>query len=119
MANIAHIWQKIKSGADQVLLAAVIVLMGALGFGLGRLSKIEEAREPVRIESAPAAAAVAEAPVSAANDGQFVASKNGTKYHALWCPGAKQISEKNKIYFNSKEAAEQAGYSPAANCKGI
>lgn len=51
--------------------------------------------------------------------GQYVASKSGSKYHLPWCPGAKQIKESNKIYFDSKEAAEKAGYTPAANCKGI
>ena len=51
--------------------------------------------------------------------GQVVASKNGTKYHFPWCSGAKTISEANKIYFNSIEEAGAAGYTPAANCKGL
>lgn len=51
--------------------------------------------------------------------GQVVASKNGTKYHLPTCPGAKQISDKNKITFNSAEEARAAGYSPASNCKGL
>ncbi len=51
--------------------------------------------------------------------GEYVASKSGTKYHLPWCPGAGQIKEENKIWFKSKEEAERAGYTPAANCKGI
>lgn len=51
--------------------------------------------------------------------GQVVASKNGTKYHLPECSGAKQISDKNKITFNSIEEARAAGYSPASNCKGL
>lgn len=51
--------------------------------------------------------------------GQVVASKSGTKYHFPWCSGAKTISEKNKIWFDSPEAARVAGYTPAANCKGL
>ena len=47
----------------------------------------------------------------------FVASKSGTKYHALTCPGAKQIKESNKIFFAAETDAEAAGYTRAANCK--
>jgi len=50
---------------------------------------------------------------------QIVASKNGSAYHYIWCPGAKQIKEENKIYFNSKKEAEAAGYRPAKNCEGL
>ncbi len=46
-----------------------------------------------------------------------VASSKGTKYHYLNCPGAKQISEANKITFTSAKEAEAAGYTRAANCK--
>jgi methylphosphotriester-DNA--protein-cysteine methyltransferase len=35
------------------------------------------------------------------------------------CPGAKQISEQNKIWFASIEEAEKAGYKPAGNCPGL
>jgi hypothetical protein len=49
----------------------------------------------------------------------YVASKNGTKYHLPWCPGAQAIKEENKLWFDTKEEAEAAGYAPAANCKGI
>jgi hypothetical protein len=48
-----------------------------------------------------------------------VASKAGTKYHYPWCPGAKQISPANKITFASIAEARKAGYTPAANCKGL
>jgi hypothetical protein len=51
--------------------------------------------------------------------GQVVASKSGAKYHYPWCAGAKQISEKNKITFNSITEARAAGYTPATNCKGL
>ncbi len=48
--------------------------------------------------------------------GQFVASKSGTRYHAVTCPGASQIKASNKIYFDTADAAEAAGYTRAANC---
>jgi len=49
----------------------------------------------------------------------YVGSKNGTKYHLPWCGSAKSIKEENKVWFATKEEAAAAGYTPAANCKGI
>lgn len=48
-----------------------------------------------------------------------VGSKTGTKYHLPTCPGAKRIKPENLITFNSIPAAEAAGYTKAANCKGL
>ena len=53
------------------------------------------------------------------DDTEVVGSKNGTKYHLPTCPGAKQISEANKITFPSISSARSAGYTPALNCKGL
>ena len=49
----------------------------------------------------------------------IVVSKNGTKYHFPWCSGAKRIKEENKIWFDNEQEAQEAGYTPAANCKGL
>ena len=51
-------------------------------------------------------------------DFRVVASKKSTsgKYHFLWCAGAKQIKEENKLYFNSEGEAISAGYTLAGNC---
>lgn len=51
--------------------------------------------------------------------GAFVASSKGTKYHRIDCSGAKTIKEENRIYFDSPQAAQKAGYSPAGNCPGL
>lgn len=50
---------------------------------------------------------------------KVVASKSGTKYHLLTCPGAQQIKEENKLYFDSPALARAAGYTPASNCPGL
>ena len=133
---IQEIVNKCKS--DEVYIALVVIFVGIGAFGLGRLSKIESARQGVTIE-APAAvveALVAEnsvsnlasgpsntdfSPVSDSSKtgGQVVASKTGTKYHFPWCAGARTISEANKITFNSAEEARASGYTPASNCKGL
>ena len=125
--NLAEFKEKIKS--ESVFLAAAIVLVGISGFGLGRLSKIDEIRPGITIE-APAAVGASlaseKAPENGSSDmeaslnsGEVVASKTGSKYHFPWCSGAKTIAEANKIWFNSSAEAKDAGYSPAANCRGL
>jgi methylphosphotriester-DNA--protein-cysteine methyltransferase len=54
-----------------------------------------------------------------ASGGRIVASKTGAKYHLPWCSGAQTMKEENKIWFDSPEEARAAGYTPAANCKGL
>lgn len=48
---------------------------------------------------------------------EVFASKDGTKYYYAGCAGLKRIKKENVITFASKELAEKAGYSLAANCK--
>ena len=113
---------------SDLYVVAIIILIGFAGFGLGRLSLIEDSREAVRIEfpeylsasvlnAGNIAGGTAVSP--AVGQGLLVASKNGSKYHYPWCSGGKRISEKNKIWFDSTEDARKAGYTPAANCKGL
>ncbi len=124
-----------KCKSSETYTVALILLVGFSSFGLGRLSRLEGTREPVRAEQVSArmlpASAIASAPlypskveqrgnaVPMAAGGQVVASKGGSKYHFPWCSGAQQISEANKISFNSVEEARKAGYTPASNCKGL
>lgn len=128
----AKFWDFIEG---KCFVAAVLVLVAVIGFALGRISGLQEKREPVRVISASASSDLLSPPYikegtgqetaevkgasTQTNSGSVVASKNGTKYHYPWCAGAGQISEKNKIYFDSTEAARAAGYTPAANCKGL
>ncbi len=116
--NIAEFIEKCKS--REVYTAALIVLVALASFGLGRLSKLQESREPIKIEhpnETVAAVSVALPPTN--SGGQVVASKSGDKYHFPWCGGAARISEANKVWFNSVEEARKAGYTPASNCKGL
>ena len=126
-----QIIQKIKSMlSGDVYVVLVIVLVGFSSFGLGRLSLGDQGKMEVKILEAGQSAAVITGiggnsqdvmPVPEVGNlgGQYVASKKGTKYHLPWCAGASQMAEENKVWFDSKEAAEAAGYSTASNCKGI
>lgn len=115
-------------GQKDIFIALVIILVAFASFGLGRLSKIEDSREPITIENlSQGSAAIASRanPVSQTNPpvpsekGKFVASKNGTKYYLPWCSGVDKINEVNKVWFETKEEAEARGLTPAANCPGI
>lgn len=103
----------------------LLLLVAVASFGLGRYSVLAEdtgpAERPVLVPTPvaqPASVVVTEetAIAATARTGQLVASVNGTKFHALNCPGAKQISEQNKIYFQTEDEAQAAGYSRAQNC---
>lgn len=119
------------------MLAVLIVAVSLISFYLGRMSvggsehiPLSQANSASVIETKMPESQVSTEVTSSSTtqistqavggeQGNYVASRNGTKYHLPWCTGAKQIKEGNKVWFASKEDAEKAGYTPAANCKGI
>ncbi|HYF29320.1 MAG TPA: Ada metal-binding domain-containing protein [Candidatus Paceibacterota bacterium] len=114
-------------GAADYLIILVILLAVTAAFGLGVLAGREMGEgkgdrlwiEELSTEARAQPAAVAAPAAAAATSGTYVASKSGTKYHLPSCSGAKRIKEENKVWFATKEAAEAAGYAPAANCPGL
>ncbi len=110
----------------KLYLSLVILLVATLSFGLGRLS--QEGKEGgIKFEynpqlttpsqqSASAISSVNPGHSNVINTAEVVASSKGTKYHYLNCPGAKQISLKNRLTFASAAAAEASGYTLASNC---
>ena len=112
--NIPEILSSRK--AINIALVLIIASLGVFSFGLGRLSATDNSKATIltcekTLNTSESA--------TLTSQGQLVASKNGTAYHYPWCSGAKRISEVNKIWFDTKEEAELAGYRPAANCKGL
>ncbi len=99
----------------EFVFSLIIILVAFAAFGLGRLSAIEEAREPVRLTNTQHNVQSNRLEIG----GRVVASRYGSKYHAPWCGGADRISERNKIWFKDEQAARKAGYTPAGNCKGL
>lgn len=110
----------------------VVLLVGLLAFGLGRISKLEAARGGLQIiqnTQVPSpndqanlnsqATSAGQEGTAPAPKGSYVASKNGTKYYLTTCSAADRIKASNKIYFETKQAAQAHGLSPAANCPGI
>lgn len=134
--SIQELLVKFKSASKntEVLLTILIIVTAVTSFYLGRYSVEEklhtrdnvlgDTKEPLSTQNLqPHAAATiqskGELQSASSTLGAYVASKTGKKYHLPWCGSAKQIKEENKIWFQSKEEAEQAGYTPAANCKGM
>lgn len=130
---------KIKSFLDGRYFMPILITLAIItAFFFGRISVLENKRIPVRViyenggevkgvntdntPQPPSYSKRGEGQINTTlidSSGQVVGSKNGTKYHFPWCAGAKQISEKNLITFNSIEEARAKGYTPAANCKGL
>lgn len=128
--------QKVRHAVERqdIYMVLLIILVGGGSFGLGILSGKTKEKPLVRIENAfpqetvgeslqqnePQSASIGEEDIVATTQqGTFVGSKNSDKYHYPWCPGAQRIKEENKVWFATREEAEAAGYTPAANCKGL
>ncbi len=88
-------------------IAVLFVGVTVIAFSLGRISALEKP-----------APGVVYIPSKTREEG-VIASKTGTKYHFPWCSGALSIREDNKLYFASALLAQEAGYTPAGNCKGL
>lgn len=131
--SIKEFPEKIKTAARaleqrDIFVTFLIILVGAAGFGLGKLSALQADREDIEVvqtasifdsldNTAGDGSEVATG--GGAQNGQFVGSVNSDKYHYPWCSGAKRIKNENKIWFDTKEEAEAQGYAPAGNCKGL
>ncbi|MFA5942175.1 MAG: hypothetical protein WC798_00670 [Candidatus Paceibacterota bacterium] len=118
--TIAEVREKCKAlvaGVPRdVFVIAVLVFASSASFGLGYLAGLDIGGQGIvigEVNNPPSPEA------TAGEAGKFVASRNGTKYYLPSCSGASRISESNKVWFSSAEAAVAAGYSPAANCDGI
>lgn len=127
--------------SSDLYLFCLVLLVGALGFGMGRLSLqgdestdiirltseslgILEASTSTKLKVSSVAGTVLEPVVphprvQAGAMGMFVGSRTGKKYHLPTCPGALRIHDNNKIWFQSREDAVSKGYTPAGNCKGL
>ena len=127
----------VKQYQSDLFLGVCIILVGLIGFNLGKINsssknpnKIDDGANVYRASSAvvdkmssqsaekinikPTATSKPKPPA----DLRVVASKKSkTKlYHFTWCPGAKQIKDANKIWFENEQAAIQTGYKLASNC---
>ena len=123
-----------EKGKD-VLIVIIVILVGLGSFGLGRLSKNppkEGLKVEYRDEYFNQGANVLEAVKETSSglnqttgtllrqdfDGQaFFASSKGSKYYSVSCSAGKTIKQENRVYFNTREEAERAGYELSSSCR--
>lgn len=126
-------YEKLKSLLmdDHIFFGLILVIVAIASFGLGRISVNDDGKVGSGVKLVNSSAVIlspntlpltstsSPAVTNIVTENSLVASKSGTKYHLITCPGAKQIKESNKIYFSSKQEAMAAGYKPAVNCPGL
>ena len=104
---------------EDIVLGIAVSAISLISFGAGLLASGNSVPpEPITIISAGGAEeenAYEESVLS----GVFLASISGAKYYLPDCSGVARIKEENRIWFDTREDAEKAGYEPAANCPGI
>lgn len=119
MKRIQEYWLKIKGLTETALgewgLIAIILLVGAASFGLGRFSALEDVKPPVSIKEAPGEAK----PQGMYMGGLILASRSGSVYYYPWCSGASKIAQGNQLWFQTAVEAQRAGYTPSKSCKGL
>lgn len=121
--SIRHMYEKLKSilSDEAFFISVLLVLVGAISFGLGRQSAIGTTQN--MIVSQPSGVIFTESSTSGVitpvDNVRIVASRSGTKYYLPNCPGVSRIKDENKIYFDSVDLATAAGYAPASNCPGL
>lgn len=129
---LSNLLNKIKSSQYHIFLVICIGLISFISYNLGQIEALE--KTPIKIsdkgiKTVPdnlkadifeATENIESYPVNNQKklDTRVVVSRASTskKYHYTWCPGAKKINEANKVWFNSAQEAEVAGYTLAGNC---
>jgi hypothetical protein len=110
---------------DHIFYGILVLFVGVASFLSGRYSVMEELEnmagnyflmQPKSSDTEKTISSSAETDNLAEGEVVVVASKSGTKYHLLSCPGAKTIKSENLITFSSIEEAEAGGYKRAQNC---
>ena len=123
--SIQDITKKINElfSNDQLFTAVLLILVAVTSFGLGKMSNSSQSNQSSSVRDGDGGGVIEPIFIDESKaltpSTQLVASKNSTKYHLPWCPGAEQISDTNKIYFTNEKEAVAAGYQPAGNCEGI
>lgn len=134
--NLTNFLNKIKAPEGEWFWFVMIALVGLLGFGLGRLSRLEEARPPISIQTETATPIVSALPsskkpvsvaavsvvapsapaqVSPISAERVYASKTGKRYYYSWCKS--RVKEENKVWFGNADQAKAKGLTLGVGCR--
>ncbi len=110
-----------RRGKD-ILTVIIIILVGLGSFGLGRISN--SSNKGIQVEykgselSSNALQALEFSEKTVNTEGRnFFGSSRGTKYYPANCGAGKSLKAENRVYFDTKEEAEKAGYEMSSSCK--
>lgn len=124
---------------DRIILSVGFILVAFLSFGAGKLSETYHPQTPIIFQDAPkcgttggaaqtapaAASTSANSPINsprfageagepvaagAQTQGKIIGNKNSMIYHIPGGAFYDRISAQNRIYFNSEQEAQKAGY---------
>jgi hypothetical protein len=110
-----------------ILIVIIVILVGVGSFELGRLSN-ETNSTGVKVEYPDQNSEQPASVTSLVNPDQqlasattlenknFFASSKGSKYYTVSCAAGKTIKQENRVYFNTGEEAETAGYTLSSSC---
>ncbi len=112
---IHDIQEKIKAHKNDIfwVIFAILAVLTLVGGGL--LYSKTSYKYPIKIEEKAFEIGAGEAISS--TKGEFIVSKNGSKYYPLGCKAANRIKLENRVYFESAIDAKAAGYELSATCK--
>jgi len=124
-----------KYGDHAVVFLTILLAIGA-SFFAGRMSILENGKLPIDIRLGAGNLIVEKLRKNSENNdvsesseseiknktdmpryGMFVASKNSDIYHLWTCPSVGRIKDDNKIWFDTKEEAEETGRTMAGDCE--
>ncbi len=121
--------QLIKSRQHSIFLGLCLILISVISYNIGRINALEKTPLKITNEANIYKASNAQSSQGITRDAiksspkptdlRVIVSKKSSskKYHYLWCIGGKKIKEENKLWFNSAQEAEAAGYTLAGNCE--
>ena len=127
--------QFVETEQGKGILSILVIILVALGsFGLGRLSR-DQVGPGIAVQEYNLANVInaventntnstkqniikpTETSKSISTGKSFFASSRGSKYYSIGCSGGKTLKEENKVWFSSKQEAENAGYELSSTCK--
>ena len=124
LKKIKVLYVKNRELLAKSLFIAIVVIIVILAYGIGKLeSKLAQKNDIIYSTSeltvysdSIGGEAISEV---IQGSGDYVASRNGSKYYYNWCSGVNRIKKANKIWFKSELEAIELGYEPSKNCPGL
>ena len=127
--------QFVETEQGKGILSILVIILVAVGsFGLGRLSK-DQVGPGIAVQEYNLANVISAVENTTTNNTKqniikptettksisagksFFASSRGSKYYSIGCSGGKTLKEENKVWFSTKQEAENAGYELSSTCK--